>query len=140
MDTNTRLAFVRAVEQHKRGEVAAAEAAYRGLYSQAAYPDIAHMLSCGLHQQQRSDEALLWFERASARPSTAFHTNYASALLAVGRGGEAESQARLALEATPEHVGARLNLALALETQRQFAGAAVAFAPLEAAPEVAAIA
>ena len=96
------------------------------------------MLALALHQQQRTDEALPWFERARTRPSAAFHVNYASALLAVGRGGEAEAESRLALAAAPGHAGARLNLAMALEAQQQFDTAAAEFRALETVPEVAA--
>jgi protein O-GlcNAc transferase len=136
MDQSGRLAFAHALVVHKRGDLAAAEAAYRALYAQAARPKVAHMLAVALHQQHRSEEALPWFERASARPSAAFHTNYASALLAVGRGGEAEAQSRLAMAAAPDHIGARLNLALAVETQQRFDEAAAQFAELTAVPEV----
>jgi tetratricopeptide (TPR) repeat protein len=137
MDESTRLAFARALAVHKRGDAAAAEDAYRALYSQGAHPEIAHMLAVALHQQQRSEEAMSWFERASASSSAAFHVNYASALLAVGRSREAETEARLALAAAPEHTGARLNMALALEAQERFEAAAADFAALSTVPEVA---
>jgi predicted O-linked N-acetylglucosamine transferase (SPINDLY family) len=140
MDESTRLEFERALTLHKRGDLAAAEAAYRTLFDRASRPRIAHMLAVTLHQQQRSQEALPWFERASKRPSAAFHTNFASALLAVGRSDEAEAQSRLALAASPEHAGARLNLALALEAQQQLDEAAAEFAALEVVSEVAAAA
>ena len=138
MNESTRLAFARALAIHKHGDAAAAEASYRSLYLQAPHPRIAHMLALALHQQRRTDEALAWFERARARPSAAFHVNYASALLAVGHGGEAEAESRLALAAAPGHAGARLNLAMALETQQRFDAAAAEFGALEEVPEVAA--
>ena len=137
MDEATRLAFARALAVHRHGDAVAAEASYRSLYSQAPHPRIAHMLALALHQQRRTDEALPWFERARARPSAAFHVNYASALLAVGHGAEAEAESRLALAAAPGHVGARLNLAMALEAQRRFDAAAAEFSALETAAEVA---
>lgn len=140
MDDSTRLALARALEVHKRGDATAAESVYRALYAQGAHPEIAHMLALALHQQQRSEEALSWFERARAGASAAFHVNYASALLAVGRGGEAEAESRLALAAAPGHIGARLNLALALEAQQRFEAAAADFAALTALPEVVAAA
>jgi predicted O-linked N-acetylglucosamine transferase (SPINDLY family) len=136
MDESARLGFARALDLQRHGDLNSAEAAYRTLYAQAAHPKIAHMLAVALHQQQRSDESLLWFERAATRPSAAFHTNYASALLAVGRCREAEAQARLALVASPEHAGARLNLALSLEAQQQLVIAAAAFAALESEAQV----
>jgi protein O-GlcNAc transferase len=140
MDEATRQAFARALELHREGDPAAAAEAYRTLYSQAAHPKIAHMLAVALHQQQRSNEALAWFERAQARPSAAFHANYAAALLAVGRSAEAEGQARLALAAAPGHAGARLNLALALEAQQRFDAAAAEFGALVSETPVGAIA
>jgi len=140
MDKATRLDFARALDKHRRGDAAAAEAAYRALYARVAHPKIAHMLALSLHQQQRSEEALAWFERGRADPSVAFHVNHASALLAAGRAAEAEAESRLALSAAPEHVGARLNLALALEAQRRFDAAAAAFDALKAVPEVAPVA
>src|SRR5215468_6603241 len=138
MDEATRAAFARALAAHRGGDAVAAEASYRSLYSQTPHPRIAHMLALALHQQQRTDEALPWFERARARPSAAFHVNYASALLAVGQGGEAESQSRLALAAAPGHPGARLNLAMALEAQQRFDEAIDEYRALESLPEVAA--
>jgi len=134
MDEAIRQEFTRALELHRSGDPAAAEAAYRDLYARAANPKIAHMLAVALHQQQRSGEALAWFERAAARPSMTFHTNYAAALLALGRGSEAETQSRLVLEAMPGHAGARLNLALALETQQYYQAAAAEFAALRNTP------
>jgi Flp pilus assembly protein TadD len=128
MDESTNLAFARALAVHKDGDAAAAEASYRSLYSQAPHPRIAHMLALALHQQQRTDEALPWFERARTRPSAAFHVNYASALLAVGQAGQAEAESRLALAAAPGHAGARLNLAMAIEAQQRFDAAAAEFA------------
>ena len=138
MDEPTRSAFARALAIHRHGDAVAAEASYRSLYSQTPHPRIAHMLALALHQQQRTDEALPWFERAGARPSAAFHVNYASALLAVGQAGEAETQSRLALAAAPGHAGARLNLAMALEAQQRFDAAIEEYRALESASEVAA--
>ncbi|HTP48629.1 MAG TPA: hypothetical protein VMQ50_17085 [Casimicrobiaceae bacterium] len=135
MDEALRQAFAQALELHREGDPAAAERAYRTLYTQAAHPKIAHMLAVALHQQDRSLEALAWFERAQTRPSAAFHANYAAALLAVGRGTEAEGQARLALANAPDHAGARMNLALALEAQQRFDAAAAEFAALDSKPE-----
>ncbi|HUH92715.1 MAG TPA: tetratricopeptide repeat protein [Casimicrobiaceae bacterium] len=141
MDGVTRPGFARALEAHKRGDVAAAEAAYRALHERAPHPEIAHMLGLALYQQQRLDEALEWFERARrSSHGTSLHVNYASALLAAGRAAEAEAEARLALSNAPEHEGARLNLALALEAQRRFGAAAAAFAALSTVPAVAAVA
>jgi len=134
LDKETRLAFDKALELHRHGDTAAAEAAYRALYEQQAHPKLAHMLGLALHQQQRSGEALKWFERAAVRPTVSFHANYAAALLALGRGREAEAQSRLALALLPSHPGARLNLALALETQERFEEAASEFAALTSAP------
>jgi len=129
-----RLAFDKALELHRHGDTAAAEAVYRALYEQQAHPKLAHMLAVALHQQQRSGEALKWFELAAARPTATFHANYAAALLALGRGREAEAQSRLALALLPSHPGARLNLALALETQERFEAAEEEFAVLTSVP------
>jgi predicted O-linked N-acetylglucosamine transferase (SPINDLY family) len=136
MDEPTRAAFARALAVHRQGDAVSAEASYRSLYSQAPHPRIAHMLALALHQQQRTDEALPWFERAEARPSAAFHVNYASALLAAGHGAEAEAQSRLALAAAPGHPGARLNLAMALEAQQRFDAAIEEYRALESLPDV----
>ena len=141
MDEAIRPEFARALEAHKAGDVAAAEAVYRDLYARAPHPKIAHMLALALYQRQRLDEALEWFERALASSAgTSLHVNYASALLAAGRAGEAEAQTRLALTRAPAHEGARLNLALALEAQQRFGAAAAAFEPLTSLPAVAAVA
>ena len=141
MDEAIRPEFARALEAHRRGDVTAAEAAYRDLYLRAPHAKVAHMLALALYQRQSLDEALEWFERALAHSAgTSLHVNYASALLAAGRAAEAEAQARLALSRAPSHDGARLNLALALEAQQRFAAATAAFEPLVSVPAVAVVA
>nr|MBP8007446.1 tetratricopeptide repeat protein [Burkholderiales bacterium] len=80
-----------------------------------------HMLGLVLHQLGRSEEALDWLERARLRGGAIpLWVNLASALLALGRAGEAESYSLQALTADPSHAGANLNLGLAREAQRRY--------------------
>src|SRR5438270_8753570 len=110
-------AFAAALDLQRRGNLAAAEAAYRDLLERhGANPDAQHMLGLTLHAAGRSQESLPWFERAVAqRGGAVLWSNYAAALLASGRGADAVVYARRATEADPRHVGAWLNLGLALE-------------------------
>ncbi len=111
-----------ALALHRRGELEAAERAYRRL-AEGSDPrgDAAHMLGLVLHQRGRSEEALPWLERARERgESPSLAVNTASVLLALGRAAEAEALASRAWAAQPAHVGAMLNLGLAREARRHY--------------------
>ncbi|MBK6396199.1 MAG: tetratricopeptide repeat protein [Betaproteobacteria bacterium] len=118
----TRSALREALALHRRGELADAERAYRRLIDDGgASGDAEHMLGLVLHQLGRSEEALDWLERARLRGGAIpLWVNLASALLALGRAGEAESYSLQALSADPSHAGANLNLGLAREAQRRY--------------------
>jgi tetratricopeptide (TPR) repeat protein len=122
--------FAAALALQRRGELAAAEAAYRRLLERhGAVPDAEHMLGLALHAQGRSDESLAWFERAeSQRTGATLWSNHAAALLALGRGNEAAALCRQATRAAPEHVGSWLNLGLACEIERDYGEAMTALA------------
>lgn len=116
-----------AIAAHQRGDLARAEALYRELLERnGRLPDIEHMLGLLLHQLGRSSESLAWFERAAAKPSPLLWSNHAAALLALGRGEDAERLARQVVTAQPGPGGGWLNLGLALELQRRYLDAGVA--------------
>jgi len=114
--------FAAALALQRRGDLAAAETAYRQLLERhGALPDAEHMLALVLHAQGRSEEALPWFERAEAgRTGAMLWSNHAAALLALGRGREAAALCRRATHADPRHAGAWLNLGLACQLERDF--------------------
>lgn len=120
--------FAAALALQRRGDLAAAEAAYRQLLTRhGALPDAEHMLALVLHAQGRSEESLPWFERAeAARTGALLWSNHAAALLALGRGQEAAALCRRATNADPGHAGAWLNLGLACQLERDFGEAASA--------------
>ena len=120
-------ALAAALDLHKRGDLAGAEAAYRNLLQRFGQnPDAEHMLGVTLHAQGRSEEALPWFEKAQAqRAGPVLWSNHAAALLATGRAAEAAALCRRALGIDPRQLGAWLNLGLASEIERDL-GEAVA--------------
>jgi len=107
-----------ALALHQRGDLAAAEAAYRAILERHGPSAPAeHMLGLALHQSGRSREALTWLERAAREPGPTLWINQASVLLALGRAAEAEALSRRAGAAQPGSTGAGLNLGLALAAQ-----------------------
>jgi len=134
--------FAAALALQRRGDLAAAEAAYRQLLElHGALPDAEHMLALVLHTQGRSAESLAWFERAEAgRTGAMLWSNHAAALLALGRAGEAADLCRRAVRAEPGHVGSWLNLGLACDLERHFGEALAALGTaLQLAPQNAAV-
>lgn len=111
--------FAEAISLQRGGNLKEAEEAYRNLLDQyGAHADVEHMLGLTLHAQKRSAEALSWFERAEVQGGNpALWSNHAAALIALGRGGEAISLCRRAIQAKPLHFGAWLNLGLASEIE-----------------------
>jgi protein O-GlcNAc transferase len=118
--------FAAALALQRRGDLPAAERAYRQLIEQhGAVADAEHMLGLVLHAQGRSEESLPWFERAEAqREGAILWSNHAAALLALGRGEQAAELCRRATRAEPRHPGAWLNLGLACQLERDFGEAA----------------
>jgi tetratricopeptide (TPR) repeat protein len=122
-----------AVALHQRGapgDVAAAEAAYRGVLD--ADPDNAiaqHFL--GVIRYQRGDfaAALPLLERAvAAKPGEPeFHNNLGLALAAADRESEAVTAYRAALTLKPDHAIAWNNLGLAMQAQNKVSDAIDAF-------------
>ena len=127
MSTTIDSALADALALQRRGDVAAAESAYRDLLQRfGSNPDAEHMLALTLHAQGKSAESLPWFEQAAtARGGALLWSNHAAALLAVGRVADAASIARRATESDRRHAGAWLNLGLASELQHNF-GEAIA--------------
>jgi endonuclease/exonuclease/phosphatase family metal-dependent hydrolase len=118
------------VDAHRRGDLAAAERAYRQALAQAPeHPLALHYLGVLLYQQGQPALALPLLDRAvalvPAEPD--FHNNRGLALAALGRGREAIDAYRGALERKPSHEGAWSNLGLALQAAGDVAGAIDAF-------------
>lgn len=122
MSTTVEAEFAMALSLQRRGELAAAEMAYRELLDRhGPRADAEHMLALTLHAQKRHAEALAWFERAGARAGDpTLWSNHAAALIALGRAAEAAVLCRRALEINPQHFGAWLNLGVAGEIERNF--------------------
>lgn len=114
--------FEAAMAMQCRGDLAAAEAAYRTLIERhGTVVGAEHMLALTLHAQGRSAEAVAWFERACNRAGNpTLWSNYAAALLAQGHAAKAVDLCRCALQEDRGHFGAWLNLGLASEIERNF--------------------
>jgi tetratricopeptide (TPR) repeat protein len=130
-----------ALDHHRAGRLAAAEAIYREIL--AAQPDHVDALNlCGVlaHQLGRLEVASDLIGKAlSLSPRFAeAHNNLASVLLAKGELSQAEAHYRRTIALAPGHVGARVNLGNLLWQTRRFADAAKACrAALRLAPGMA---
>jgi tetratricopeptide (TPR) repeat protein len=118
------------MDAHQRGELAAAERAYRDALAAAPdHPHALHFLGVVLHQRERWDEALPLLERAIGLvpEEPEFHNNLGLALAAVDRTEDAIAAYRRAIALKPDHATAWNNLGLALQADNRLDEAAVAF-------------
>ena len=119
-----------ALEDHKAGRIAAAEATYRRiLHDQPDQPDALHLLGALLHQKNEFDEAERLIRRAIAlRPRQAiFHGNLALVLVSRERWEEAIDAAQASLACDGQYFPARFHLARALVGANRLAEAIAAF-------------
>lgn len=120
-------ALATALQHHRVGRLAEAEAAYRQILAvQPDHADALHLLGVLLHQQGSSDAAAELIRRAILlRPSfRAAHTNLGEVYRAMGRLVEAIATFRQALELAPEDALTWYNLGNALREQGSFPTAA----------------
>jgi predicted TPR repeat methyltransferase len=123
----------RAIEEHRTGQLDAAEALYRRtLQLQAGQPDALHFLGVLCHQRGRSEEGVRLIRTAlRAVPLHAdAHNNLGNIHKETGKLAEAEACYRRALTCHRQHQDALSNLALVLEAQQRFGDALEAYADL----------
>ena len=130
-----------AIERHRAGDLAAAEAAYATHLAIAPEdPGALHFLGVLRHQQQRTDEAIALIRRAlDAAPGYAdAWSNLGNVYKESGRLGEAEQAYRHAIAIDRGHVGSWNNLGVVLRAQGKAADAVAALRQaLERAPGMA---
>jgi predicted TPR repeat methyltransferase len=122
-----------AIEEHRTGQLDAAETLYRrALQLQAGQPDALHFLGVLCHQRGRSDEGARLIRMAlRAVPLHAdAHNNLGNIHKETGKFAEAEACYRQALTCHRQHQDALSNLALVLEAQQRFGDALEAYADL----------
>jgi predicted O-linked N-acetylglucosamine transferase (SPINDLY family) len=112
--------LTRAVQQHEKGNLAPAEAAYRQILAQLPnQPDALQFLGILLHQKGRSEEGIELLRKASsnAADNSEILGNLGSVLVHAGRAQEGEQALRRAIELRPDAVGVRVNLIRLLNDQ-----------------------
>ncbi len=118
------------IDAHRRGDIDAAERAYRAALAQDAEQPLAlHYLGVVLYQRGRPAEALPSLERAAALVprEPEFHNNLGLALAALDRNEEAVAAYRRSLALKPDHATAWNNLGLALQAMNRLPEATEAF-------------
>jgi len=119
-----------AIEHHRAGRLAEAEAIYRQILSaQPNDPNALHLLGLVSHQIGRGDQAVDLIRRAiAANPGIAdIHANLAVVLSEQGQIDEAIDAYRRALELNPSPAGRHSSLARLLHQVGRFAEAIAAF-------------
>ena len=120
----------RAIESHRRGDLAAAERGYReALAAAPEHPPALHFLGVVLYQHRRLAEALPLLERAVALVpgEPEFHNNLGLALAEADRIDEGIAAYRRSIALKPDHAAAWNNLGLALQADNRLEAAASAF-------------
>ena len=123
-------AFDLAVQHHRAGRLADAEALYRQILAvQPNHSDALHLLGLIAHQAGRHDLAVEWIRQAIVlNPNNSVaHSNLGEAYRAIGRTEEAMAQYRRALELKPDYPEAHNNLGNALKERGQLDEAIAAF-------------
>jgi predicted O-linked N-acetylglucosamine transferase (SPINDLY family) len=118
MDSTTAELLNFAVAEHRAGNLASAEQAYRGVLSaDPQNTDAWHLLGLIAHQAGRDDLAVDYFQRAvTLRPNVAiYHANFGSALGTLGRKAEAAAAFQRALQLDPQLTDAHSNLGTMLD-------------------------
>jgi tetratricopeptide (TPR) repeat protein len=127
-DAETRLRSALAL--HQRGDVDAAERAYRELLAHVpGHPIAEHFLGVARYQRGDFTEALPLLQRSTAaRPQEPdFHLNLGLALLATGEEDGAIAEIGETLRLNPRHPAAHNNLGLALQARNRLPEAIAAF-------------
>jgi predicted TPR repeat methyltransferase len=130
-----------AIERHRAGDLAAAEAAYAAhLSASPDDPDALHFLGVLRHQQQRTDEAITLIRRALATAPSYVDawSNLGNLYKESGRLDEAGEAYRRAIAINRDHVASWNNLGVVLRAQGKAADAVTALRhALERAPDMA---
>ena len=130
-----------AIERHRSGDLAAAEAAYAAhLSASPEDPDALHFLGVLRHQQHRTDEAITLIRRAlaSAPGYVDAWSNLGNVYKESGRLDEAEEAYRRAIAINRDHVASWNNLGVVLRAHGKAADAVTALRhALERAPDMA---
>jgi Tfp pilus assembly protein PilF len=119
-----------ALQHHRAGRLAEAEACYKNILAQAPdAPDALHLLGVLASQRGRPDIAVQLIQRAIAvQPNTGdFHFNLAGVLRAMGRLDESITQLYRTVELKPEMAAAYANLGLTLSDVGRLDEAMIAF-------------
>lgn len=119
-----------AIELHRAGRLAAAEAAYRAILSaDAANGAACHWLGMLCHEAGRLDDARCLVRRSvELAPDVAeFRNNFATVLGRVGRHEEALEHLRVATRLRPDYLDAWHNTGAALEYLGEFEKALLAY-------------
>jgi tetratricopeptide (TPR) repeat protein len=120
----------RGVAAHQRGDIDAAERAYReALQIEADQPLAQHYLGVVLYQRMRFTEALPLLQRSAERvpAEPEFHNNLGLALAALDRNEDAVAAYRATLALKPAHATASNNLGLALQAMNRVPEAIAAY-------------
>ena len=129
-----------AIQRHRAGDLAAAEAAYAAHLAVAPHdPDALHFLGVLRHQQQGTEEAIALIQRAlDAAPGYGdAWSNLGNIYKESGRLDEAERAYRRAIAIDRDHVGSWNNLGVVLRAQGKAADAVTALRnALERAPDM----
>ncbi len=118
-----------AMQHHQAGQLAQAEALYRGVLQEAPeHPHALHLLGVLVHQAGRHEDGARLIERALALhgPHPVFCSNLAAVYLALDRLPEAAARCREAIRLNPHLADAHGNLGLALLRLGQYAEAETA--------------
>ena len=118
------------ISAHRRGDIDAAERAYRAaLEMQAEQPLALHYLGVALHQRGRHAEALPLVERSAALvpQEPEFHNNLGLVRAALDDNDAAIAAYRAALERKPDHATAWNNLGLVLQASNRLPEAITSF-------------
>ena len=122
--------FARARQQHKAGELEAAERTYRKiLETEPDQPDALHLLGVIAHQCGRNEEAVGLLGQATQARSgfTQALNNLGAALTALGRRDEARAAYHEALTLDPNFADAHFNLGMSYRDSEEFDKAISAF-------------
>ena len=130
MKSTVQDALADALEHHRGGRLAEAEAGYRAVLGTTPdEPDALHRLGIVAHQRGRNEAALVLIDRAAAvnpaHPS--YHNDAAMVLHALGRIDDAIARYRKALALAPNYPKAHNGLGIALKDKGRLDEAAASF-------------
>jgi protein O-GlcNAc transferase len=108
----------RAIKHHEAGEIEQAEAMYREIVRiDPGHADALHLLGVAAHQKSDHPSGVHFIRQAIAKSggSALYHSNLGACYRALNRFDEAIAAFREAVRLEPGFLGARYNLAMAIE-------------------------